>query len=128
MTGLALAFGVATGAAFLAPAPASAMQIGAAAGAISGQQNPMVEEIQTRRRGVRSNRRGRGPVAHRGRHRGGVGRGVAAGVGAAAVLGILGAAAAANAAPRDCYIQRQRVFDRWGNFAGYRDVQVCERY
>lgn len=70
--------------------------------------------------------------------RGGGGRGISSGaaiglgVGAAA-LGILGAAAAANAAPGpgpyyggNCYIVRRPMYDDWGNYIGRRRVRVCD--
>lgn len=67
---------------------------------------------------------GRGVVVRRG------GRGIGPGGAAVIGLGVLGAAAiaagAANAAPRECFIQQQEIFDRWGNFRGYRNVRVCE--
>ncbi|MBV8567372.1 MAG: hypothetical protein JO366_19820 [Methylobacteriaceae bacterium] len=39
----------------------------------------------------------------------------------------LGAIAAGAAASEegDCYVTRQRVYDDYGNFMGYRPVQVC---
>jgi hypothetical protein len=43
-------------------------------------------------------------------------------------LGVLGAVIATQAARsryRRCWIERQRVFDDWGNFVGYRRVRVC---
>ena len=50
------------------------------------------------------------------------------GAAAAAVgLGILGAVIATEAArsrPR-CWVERQRVFDDWGNYVGVRRVRVC---
>jgi hypothetical protein len=125
LSAIAAAAALAAGAAFLAPAPASALPIGAGAASVD-TSNPLVTEVQVRRRGVR------GPVVHRHygyrhgyRRGGGWGRGAAVGVGAAAALGILGAAAAANAAPV-CYYQRQPLYDSWGRYLGTRNVRVCE--
>jgi hypothetical protein len=69
-----------------------------------------------------------GGGGRRGNRAGGnFGRNAAIGVGGLAVLGILGAAAAANAGPGpDCYIARQPVYDDWGNYRGSRRVRVCE--
>ncbi|WP_296572515.1 hypothetical protein [Phreatobacter sp.] len=70
----------------------------------------------------------------RGGFRGGGGRGGfggGGGAGAAAVaIGILGAAiiaseAARARAPRDCWIERQRVRDEWGRTIGFRRVRIC---
>ena len=58
------------------------------------------------------------------RRRRGYGGAAAAAIG----LGVLGAVIATQAARanyRRCWIERQRVFDDWGNFVGYRRVRVC---
>jgi hypothetical protein len=48
------------------------------------------------------------------------------GFGAATGLAIAATAAAAPAYGDDgCYLANQRVYDRYGNFIGYRQVQVC---
>lgn len=67
----------------------------------------------------------------RGGRGGGISSGAAIGLGVgAAALGILGAAAAAGAAPGPvyggCYIVRQPVYDDWGNYLGRRRVRVCD--
>jgi MFS family permease len=55
-------------------------------------------------------------------------RAVAAGVLGGLALGAL-AAGAANAGPRyyrgDCWIERQPVYDDWGDIVRYRRVRIC---
>ncbi len=119
---------------------ANAAPIGAgslSAGVASFEKN--IVQVQMRR-GVRGAPRVAPRVGARpGGFRGGGGRVVRGGrrgiggVGAAAIgLGVLGAAiaagAAANAAPppAECWIERQPVYDNWGNFRGYRRVRVCQ--
>ncbi|MCI4677229.1 hypothetical protein K9U39_13275 [Rhodoblastus acidophilus] len=58
--------------------------------------------------------------------------------GAAAAAGLIGGlalgAVAASAANRpyyaepagDCWIERRRVYDQWGNYIGHRRIRVCE--
>lgn len=119
------------GAAFLAmPASAAPLGISGVAAGAPGTVSADSNIIQVQRRGavqrrgvVRGRPVGRGRVVVRGR---GYGRGV----GAAAVgLGILGAAAiaagAANAEPRECWVERRPVYDRWGNYIGDRNTRVC---
>ena len=70
------------------------------------------------------------PVEMQGRRGGFRGGGGGGGAAAAAALGILGAAiiaseAARANAPRDCWIERQRVRDEWGRTIGFRRVRVC---
>lgn len=79
--------------------------------------------------GFRAGGGGGGFRGGRGGFRGGRGGGGGAGA-AAAALGILGAAiiaseAARANAPRDCWIERQRVRDEWGRTIGFRRVRVC---
>jgi len=90
-----------------------------------------IEKTQFRRRGG-GPRVGVAPGrGFRGGGRRGLSTGAAVGLGVgAAALGILGAAAAANAAPPavvydDCYWTSRRVYDDWGNYVGRRRVQVC---
>jgi hypothetical protein len=49
------------------------------------------------------------------------------GIGAATGLAIAATAAATQPAYGydGCYLANQRVYDRYGNFVGYRQVQVC---
>ncbi len=95
-------------------------------------------EMQGRRGGFRGGgggfRAGGGGGGFRGGRGGGGfrgGRGGGGGAGAAAAaIGILGAAiiaseAARANAPRDCWIERQRVRDEWGRTIGFRRVRVC---
>ena len=78
----------------------------------------LIEQVQYRR-GVRAapGRVYRGPV-----RRGGNGNGAAAAI---IGLGVLGAIAASQAAPSDCWIERRRVVDDYGRYAGIRRVRVC---
>jgi len=110
-----------------------------------------VEKVQVRRRAGGGRVVGAAPYRggyYRGgyyRGRGGLSTGAAVGLGVgAAALGILGAAAAANAAPSyyyapapvyggygyggygGCYIARQPVYDDWGNYIGSQRVRVCD--
>lgn len=78
------------------------------------------------RRAVRGGNFRRGGGFRRGRGR----RGPSAGaVGAAIGLGLLGAAiaaGAANSAPaRECWYERRRVYNRWGEFVGWRRQRFC---
>lgn len=59
------------------------------------------------------------------RHRG---RNIAPWVLGGAALGILGAGAYAASRPYygRCWIERKQVWDRWGNYRGWRDVRVCD--
>ena len=119
-----------TGAANAAPM----MRIGAQAGQISSDN--LIVEVQAGRRGNARAFNGGGPRA--GIRAGGGGRVVRRGGGigprgAAAIgLGVLGAAvaigAAQSAAPSECWVEQQPVHDNWGNFLGYRNVRVCQRY
>lgn len=125
LSGLTLAAAIIAGAAMLTSAPATALPLGAGAtSALDAGADTMVEQVQSRRRGVRP-MRGGGRVVY---GRRGYGRGAAVGAGAAILgLGILGAAAAANAAPAPyCYRQRQATYDRYGRYMGERVVRVCE--
>jgi hypothetical protein len=124
LSGLALAAAIIAGAALTTSAPATALPLGAGAtSALAAGADPIVEQVQYRRRGVRPYRGGRVVYGRRG-----YGRGAAVGAGAAILgLGILGAAAAANAAPAPyCYNQRQQTYDRYGRYVGDRVVRVCE--
>lgn len=56
--------------------------------------------------------------------------GIGAGIGLGVGLGIAGAII--NGGPRTvyvhqprCFVQRQAVYNQWGQFAGYQNVQVC---
>ena len=119
------------------------MPIGAQAGQISSDN--LIVEVQAGRRGnarafsgggggPRAVGRGTGARAFGGgggrvvRRGGGIGPRGAAAIG----LGVLGAAvaigAAQSAAPRECWVEQQPVHDNWGNFLGYRNVRVCQRY
>lgn len=144
-TGAAAALVIA-GFTMLAPAPAAAFSAGAGLNLASAlKADPLVSEVQYRRHGVR-----RAPPVRQRHVRRNRGNGLAVGLGAAAVIGILGAAAAANAAPAQpqygyssgynpgyyaapqpvyvqpvCSWQRQDLFDSRGNFAGTRRVKVC---
>ena len=113
-------------------APASALPL--ATGATSSAQinNPMLEQIQVRRGVVRRGVPYRGGRAY-GRRGGGIGPGGAAILG----LGVLGVAAAVAASQQrerpayyygaqpSCYPDDQPVYDRYGNYRGNRQVQVC---
>ncbi len=113
----------------LAGAPAaSALTMGGAGATVTqdAAANNLVQQVQRRRaftRGSGVRRSGpvrRGPV-YRGR------RGISPG-GAAALglgLGLLGAAAAANAYPRECWIERRPVYNNWGDYVGDRNVRIC---
>lgn len=108
--------------------------VGGAAQALPTLSTPAdgaVTQVQIRRRGG-GPRVGVAPGrGFRGGGRRGLSTGAAVGLGVgAAALGILGAAAAANAAPPavvydDCYWTSRRVYDDWGNYVGRRRVQVC---
>lgn len=130
----------------LAPAPAAAFSPGAGLNLASAlKADPLVSEVQYRRHGARH----RAPVRHNNVRRN-RGNAVAAGLGAAAFIGILGAVAAANAAPARqhhgyssgyhpgyyggqqhfyaqpaCGWQRQDLYDSRGNYAGTRRIKVC---
>jgi uncharacterized membrane protein YfcA len=43
-----------------------------------------------------------------------------------AALGILGAGIAGSYYYNSCYWERRPVYNRWGDFVGYRDVRVCD--
>ncbi len=139
-TGAAAALFVA-GFALLMPAPAAAFPAGASLNLASQlQADPLLTEVQYRRHGAR--RYAPPPRRHVRRSRN---NGLAVGLGAAAVIGILGAAAAANAAPAPqygygsgyygapqpvyvqpaCRWQRQDLYDSFGNYAGARRVKIC---
>lgn len=105
----------------------------AVAGALAPITLDSAVEMQGRRGGFRGGggglRAGGGFRGGRGGFRGGRGGG-GGGAAAAAALGILGAAiiaseAARANAPRDCWIERQRVRDEWGRTIGFRRVRVC---
>jgi hypothetical protein len=134
----------------LSPAPAAAFSVGAGLNLASQlKADPLVSEVQYRRHGARRYAPPPRRAVRRSR-----GNGLAVGLGAAAVIGILGAAAAANAAPAQqhygyssgynpgypsgyyaapqpvyvqpaCSWQRQDLFDSYGNYAGVRRVKVC---
>ena len=148
-TGAAAALFVA-GFALLTPAPAAAFSAGAGLNLASQlKADPLLTEVQYRRHGAR-----RYAPPPRRQVRRSRGNGLAVGLGAAAVIGILGAAAAANAAPAQqhygyssgynpgypsgyyaapqpvyvqpaCSWQRQDLYDSYGNYAGVRRVKVC---
>ena len=120
--------------------PASADNLHQRDRAVAGALAPITldapVEMQGRRGGIRGGgggfRAGGGGGGFRGGRggrgfRGGGGGGAGA---AAAAIGILGAAiiaseAARANAPRDCWIERQRVRDEWGRTIGFRRVRVC---
>ena len=136
---------VVAGLAMLAPAPAAAFSAGAGLNLASIlKTDPLISEVQYRRH-VR-----RAPPVRQRNVRRNRGNAVAAGLGAAAFIGILGAVAAANAAPAQqhygyssgyhpgyygapqpiyvqpaCSWQRQDLFDSRGNYAGTRRIKVC---
>jgi hypothetical protein len=136
---------VVAGLAMLAPAPAAAFSTGAGLNLASAlKADPLISEVQYRRH-VR-----RAPPVRQRHVRRSRNNGLAVGLGAAAVIGILGAAAAANAAPAQqhygygsgyhpgyygapqpiyvqpmCSWQRQDLFDSRGNYAGTRRIKVC---
>ena len=139
-TGAAAALFVA-GFALLSPAPAAAFSVGAGLNMTSQfKADPLLTEVQYRRHGVRRVAPPPRRSVRRSRN-----NGLAVGLGAAAVIGILGAAAAANAAPAPqynygpgyyaapqpvyvqpaCSWQRQDLYDSYGNYAGARRVKVC---
>ncbi|HMN73469.1 MAG TPA: hypothetical protein PKA55_16535 [Rhodoblastus sp.] len=138
-----LGVGLAIGLSFaLETAVASPMgSVGSARGAAMSAQSAAapIEKTQLRRRGggvgprvgvAAPNRAWRGGGWHGGGRRG-ISTGAAVGIGVgAAALGILGAAAAANAAPApvygECYIARRPMYDGWGNYIGSRRVRVCD--
>jgi hypothetical protein len=121
--------------------PASAQNLQPRDVAVAGALAPITldspVEMQGRRGGFRGGgggfRAGGGGGGFRGGRggfRGGRGGGGGGGAAAAAALGILGAAiiaseAARANAPRDCWIERQRVRDEWGRTIGFRRVRVC---
>ena len=130
---------------------APAMSAGAGVAGMAADMLP-VEKIQVRRRAAGGRVVGVAPYRggyYRGYGRPGLSTGAAVGLGVgAAALGILGAAAAANAAPDPyyyapaqvyggygyggyggyggCYIVRQPMYDDWGNYLGNRRVRVCD--
>lgn len=136
---------VVAGLAVLAPARAAAFSTGAGLNLASAlKADPLISEVQYRRH-VR-----RAPPVRQRHVRRNRGNAVAAGLGAAAFIGILGAVAAANAAPARqhysyssdyhpgyyggqqhyyvqpaCSWQRQDLFDSHGNYAGTRRIKVC---
>ncbi len=139
-TGAAAALFVA-GFTLLTPAPAAAFSAGAGLNLASQlTADPLLTEVQYRRQSAR-----RYAPPPRRQVRRSRGNGLAIGLGAAAVIGILGAAAAANAAPAPqyhygpgyygapqpvyvqpaCGWQRQDLYDSYGNYAGARRVKVC---
>lgn len=135
---------VVAGFAMLAPTPAAAFSTGAGLNLASTlNSDPLISEVQYRRQARRAPVRQRNVRSNRG-------NAVAAGLGAAAFIGILGAVAAANAAPAQhhngyssgyhpgyygapqriyvqpaCSWQRQDLFDSYGNYAGTRRIKVC---
>lgn len=120
---LGLSFGGAAfvGAVLLASGASAAPIMATGLSAAEVTPDKVIVQTQGRRFAPRAVGPRRGVVVRRG------GRGV--GLGAAAVgLGVLGAAVAigaANSAPRECWIERRPVTDRWGNYIGDRNVRVC---
>jgi hypothetical protein len=97
------------GAALFTGSASAAPMMGSGVAAGGATSETLIVQVQRR-----SNFGGRG-VARGGR---GIGAAGAAAIG----IGILGAAAAANAA--QCY-ERQPVVNRWGEIVGYRRIYVC---
>ena len=139
---------LALSAAVFAPASASAMNFSAgAASAVPSIDDSNLVQVQFGGRPVRARpgvRPGRGGavIVNRGRNRN-VGRGVAAGIGAVAAVGLVGAAIASNRQSRrynqydnqyyqepvrfqqQCFMREMDLYDRNGVPRGVFPVQVC---
>jgi len=130
-----LAVGASLAVAAFAAAPATAMPLasGLSGPVADAQASLLIEQVQFRGRGRVGGPRYVAPRYAPRYGRRGIGPGGAIAAGAA--LGILGAAAAASAAPGyyapapaygyGCYYERRPVYDAWGNPRGTHPVQVC---
>jgi hypothetical protein len=98
---------------------AQALSLGSATypGVTSQFDTPLIQQVQRRRFRGGGRRGGRG-----------IGTGAAIGLG---ILGLgLAGAAAANAGPRyyrdrECWIERRPMYNRYGDYIGRRNVEVC---
>lgn len=107
---------------------ASALTLGGSAATVTRDAavNDLVQQVQRRRAFRRAPVVRRGGVVRRGpafRGRRGISPGAAAAIGLG--IGVLGAAAAANAYPRECWIETRPVYNNWGEYVGDRNVRIC---
>ncbi len=97
---------------------------GAASPAGSAIEAPIAEKVQFRGRRGGFRGRSRGFRGGRSRGRRGFGSGAAIGLGILG-LGLAGAAIANQGYHRRCWYEDREVFNRWGDYAGVRQVKVC---
>lgn len=141
--------GIFAAAALFSAAPASAMGLAAgASSARAGAADTNLVTVQYRQRAVRHNVVRRAPIARDSvyvRRNASNRRAVAAGVGALAAVGVIGAVAAANARPRQqyyyeqgyypaaapvyaqprCRVRSEELYNRNGVYRGVFQVQDC---